>query len=150
MTNIVLNYKNNSQGTDDKYSTLFTELNTHFTPFNYIDSESQTGIINEKQVEADINVIVYDMNDKECPAFLTKYNTGLQKLNTVSFTGNKLITTRENLTNPDILQITSFITLPEPTIRFSRINLPNTSILDKSNLNVNFFNYWQLFKKNSS
>ena len=148
MQKIMINYKNNSQNTDDKYSTLFTELNPHFTPFSYMDSESKDNIIHEKSVESDIAVIVYDMNDRDCPPFFTKYNTGLQKLNTLNLSGNKMITTRENLTTPDILQISSFITLPEPTIRFSRINLPNTSILDKSNLNINFFNYWQLFKKN--
>jgi hypothetical protein len=147
--NIFKNYKNNSQNTDDKYSTLFTELNPHFTPFNYVESESKYGIIHEKSVETDINVIVYDINDKETQPFFTRYNTGLQKLNTFSMNGNRMITTRENLTNPDILQITSFVTLPEPTIRFSRVNLPNTSLLDKSNLNINFLNYWQLFKQNT-
>jgi hypothetical protein len=146
--NIFINYKNNSQNTDDKYSTLFTELNPHFTPFNYVESEAKHGIIHEKSVETDMNVIVYDINDKESQPLFTKYNTGLQKLNAFSLSGNKMITTRENLTNPDILQIASFVTLPEPTIRFSRVNLPNTSLLDKSNLNINFLNYWQLFKQN--
>lgn len=146
--NIFTNYKNNSQNTYDRYSTLFTELNPHFTPFNSVESESKYGIIHEKSVESDINVIVYDINDKETQPLFTKYNTGLQKLNAFSLSGNRMITTRENLTNPDILQITSFVTLPEPTIRFSRVNLPNTSLLDKSNLNINFLNYWQLFKQN--
>lgn len=125
--------------------TLFTELNPHWRPFNYIDSESKHDIIHEKEVETDINVFIYDINNTTHPYF-TRYNTGLKRLNAHSFNGNKMLSNRENLTNPDILQIESFVTLPEPTIRFSRVNLPNTSIMDKSNLNINFLNYWQLFQ----
>jgi NAD-dependent SIR2 family protein deacetylase len=58
-----------------------------------------------------------------------------------------MITDRTNITPNDEMQIESFLTLPEPVIRFSKINLPGTSILDKSNLNLHFLNYWQLLKK---
>jgi hypothetical protein len=39
--------------------------------------------------------------------------------------------------------------LPEPAIRFSRINLNNTNILERANLNNTFLNYWELFKKST-
>jgi len=148
ISEIFNNYKSNTlQNTDNKYLTLFTDLNPHWTPFNYIDSESKYDIIHEKEVETDINVFIYDINNVEStPPYFTRYNTGLKRLNAYSFNGNKMLSNRENLTNPDILQIVSFVTLPEPTIRFSRVNLPNTSIMDKSNLNINFLNYWQLFQ----
>ena len=51
------------------------------------------------------------------------------------------------MANSDTMSIKSFITLPEPTIRYSRINLPNTSLLDKANLNRVSLNYWQLLNK---
>ena len=60
-----------------------------------------------------------------------------------------MLSTIVPLTNPDVIFISSFITLPEPTIRFSRINLPSSSILERSNLNHTFLNYWKLLKKNT-
>jgi len=146
---ILTNYKtNNLQNSENKYSSLFTELVPYFTPFSYIDSENKYDIIYEKEVETDLPVILYDINADNSTTLFTNYTTGLTKLNATSFSGNKMIYNRVKLTNSDILEIKSFITLPEPTIRFSRINLPNTSILDKSNLNINFLTYWKLFNNN--
>ena len=82
--------------------------------------------------------------------FVTQqYNLGLDRLIASNFSGNKMLSTVVPLTNSDLLFINSFITLPEPTIRFSRINLPSSSILDRANLNHTFINYWKLLKKNT-
>ena len=52
------------------------------------------------------------------------------------------------MTSSNIMDITSFISLPEPIIRFSKINLPKTSVLDRSLLNTEFINYWKVFRSN--
>jgi hypothetical protein len=54
------------------------------------------------------------------------------------------------MTPNDNLSMNSVIFLPEPVIRFSKINLPGTNILEKANLNNAFFNYWQFLKKNTN
>jgi hypothetical protein len=54
------------------------------------------------------------------------------------------------LTQPDELNIQSFITLPEPAIVFSNISLPETSIISRANMNNNFIQYWNLLRKNTS
>ena len=43
-------------------------------------------------------------------------------------------------------QIQSFLTLPEPVIRFSKINLPGTYLIDQVSLNNIFINYWEFLK----
>jgi hypothetical protein len=44
----------------------------------------------------------------------------------------------------NVLEVKSILTLPEPAVRFSHINLPATTIYEKANLNNTFINYWQL------
>jgi hypothetical protein len=51
------------------------------------------------------------------------------------------------MTQPDVLSLKSFITLPEPAIKFSTVNLPGSSLIDKANLNLHFLNYWQFLKE---
>ena len=46
----------------------------------------------------------------------------------------------------DSLFLQSLITLPEPIVRFSRVNLPGTDILTKSNISRFFINYGELLK----
>jgi hypothetical protein len=54
------------------------------------------------------------------------------------------------LTQPDEVNIQSFVTLPEPAIVFSNISLPETSIISRANMNKNFIQYWNLLRKNTS
>jgi hypothetical protein len=61
-----------------------------------------------------------------------------------------MTTVRVPITGNDIMSVRSILTLPEPTIRFSKINLPGTDILTKAQLNETFLNYWQLLKKNTN
>jgi len=66
---------------------------------------------------------------------------------TADSTNTKMVSVRVPLNDADTLSLHSLITLPEPTIRFSKINLPGTTILERANLNQHFLNYWQLLKK---
>lgn len=156
---IMTSYKTDTMPVEqNKYSTLYSELNPYFTPFDLINEENTSGIITEVEVKDDLNVIIDNLEDmyssivhgnniRSRRFVIQKYNLGLTRLVTNDSTSSRLITTRINMTQPDTLSVKSFITLPEPTIRFSRINLPGTSILDKANLNLVFLNYWQLLKK---
>jgi len=156
------NYKANTLPSEqNKYSGLYSELNPYFTPFDLVNDENNSGIIIEKNVKDDLNVIIDNLEDMYSSVLnndtvrtrrfvIQKYNIGLTKLDTIDSTSSKLITARVNMTAPDTLSIKSFITLPEPAIRFSKINLPGTTLLDKANLNLVFLNYWQLLKKKTT
>ena len=161
INNIMKQYTTESTDEQNKYDLLFSELNVPFTPFEYNNAENVNDIINNLYVGTDLNVIVDNTGNLYSSAYSNKrivkkrclferYITGLDKLTASNFKGSNLITTRNPLTPNDLLEIKSFITLPEPTIRFSRINLPGTTLLEKSNLNTTFLNYWQLLKKTTT
>jgi hypothetical protein len=150
-----------NQGDQNNYSNLYKDLNPYFTPFEMINSEDTRNILIEKEVGNDLNTIIDNLNEmyssvisnstvKSRRFVVEKYNLGLNKLDTIDSTSSRLITVKTSMTTPDTMSIKSFVTLPEPTIRFSKINLPGTSLLDKSNLNLIFLNYWQLLKKNTN
>jgi len=144
----------------NKYSSLYASLNPYFTPFEYIDDENISEIIIEKYVNNDINVIIDNLGDMYSSIYsnkkirsrrfvIDKYNLGISKLDATSFSGNKMLATRVKLTNPDLMSIKSFMFLPEPVMRFSKANLPGTTILERSNLNLSFINYWELLKSDT-
>jgi len=162
LSHLMNSYKSNTLPVEqNKYSALYNELNTFFTPFELIHDEHTEGVLLEKNVETDIQVILDNLEDMYSSVFsnnslrskrfiIQKYNLGLTKLDTLESTNSRNTTIRVKMTNPDILSIQSFLTLPEPTIRFSKINLPGSSILDKANLNLIFLNYWQFLKKKTT
>ena len=72
---------------------------------------------------------------------------GLDKLQSNNLKGKREAFHRVKLTRNDEIAISSIVTLPEPTVRFSQINLPGSNLLVKANLNIHFLNYWQLLKQ---
>ena len=159
MRSILDSYKSNNLGTEsNKYSVLYSELSKYFIPFNLIDDENANSIMIEKEVNTGINTIIDNLEDMYSSIFtannirnrrfvITRYNIGQTKLDTVDSTGAKMVTVRVPITSNDTMSIRSFVTLQEPTIRFSKIGLPGTNMLDRANLNQTFLNYWQLLKK---
>jgi len=158
---LVNNYKANDVPSDqNRYAELYSDMNPYLTPYELI-SDEVGGIIDEKYAQTNINTIIDNLEEMYSSIYssnvvrnrrfvIQKYTTALTKLNTVDSTSARLYTVRTNMTKNDTMSIKSFITLPEPVIRFSKINLPGTSILDKANLNLSFLNYWQLLKKKTN
>jgi hypothetical protein len=162
MKELIENYKSNDLPTDqNKYSSLYSELNPYFTPYDLVSEENMNEIIIEKEVFTNINTIIDNLGDVYSSIFnnnsvrnrrfvIQKYNMASSKLDTIDSTSSRMVTIRTNINKNDIMSLKSFVTLPEPIIRFSKINLPGTSLLDKSNLNLVFLNYWELLKKNTN
>lgn len=159
---LIDNYReNNFPNQENKYSSLYKELNPYFTPFEEINEEYLSEIIAEKSTNTDINVIidnlgdfyssVYSNNSLNIKRFLIqKYNLGLTKLDATNLKGSRFEAVRVKMTQNDDLYLKSIMTLPEPFIRFSQINLPGTNILTRAKLNSVFLDYWQLLKKNTN
>lgn len=154
-------YSNNLSSENNKYTALYSELNNYFTPFNLIDDENTDGVIIEKYVKSNINVIIDNLEDMYSSVFsnnmirnrrfvISKYNLGESKLDATDFAGGKMTAVRVPMTQNDLMSIKSIITLPEPTIRFSRVLLPGCDILTRANLNQVFLNYWELLKKKTN
>jgi hypothetical protein len=159
---ILENYKSNSVSLEEnKYTALYKDLDPLFTPFDMINPETNKTILAERSVNSNIDLIIDNLDDMYSSIYsnnkirkrrfvIQKYNLGQTRLNSVEVTGSKNITKRVKMTADDTMSIKSFITLPEPAIRFSRINMPGTNILDKANLNKVFLNYWKFLKRKTS
>jgi hypothetical protein len=76
------------------------------------------------------------------------YDQGMKMLQS-DYVNNKKGYKFSDLTPKDKITIISFITLPLPIFNFSKINLEYTNIYTKSNLNTNFFNYYQALKNDT-
>ena len=160
------NYKaNRSVEGQNKYTNLYYSLDPYMTPFYPINTGStedvfqkSNGIIIEANVETNINAIIDNLGELYSNVVsrseitnrkfvIQRYNLGQDKLQASAFKGPKTIAHRVKLTENDPISISSIITLPEPTVRFSQVNLPGTNLLVKANLNIHFLNYWQLLKQ---
>lgn len=168
MSQLFRNYKTN-EGIEgqNKYAELYNSLNRYTTPFSAENPDALgsifnpvngNGVIVEAQIASDLNVIIDNLgelystvvsrgNETSRRFIIQKYNLGLDRLESNGLKGKKEALFRVKMTRNDDIAITSILTLPEPTVRFSQVNLPGSSILVKANLNMHFLNYWQLLKQ---
>jgi hypothetical protein len=121
-----------------------------------------SGIIVNANVDDDINAIVDNLGDLYSSVVdknkimsrrfvIQKYNLAHKHLQGVNLKGSNFKTRRVKvLGNDDPISINGIVTLPEPTVKFSQINMPGSSLLVKANLNMQFLNYWQLLKKQTN
>jgi len=162
MENVMNRYRfNETPGDQNKYITMMNELYPQLVPFREINPESSHETIIGFMVKNDINVIIDNLGDfyssivendivKTKRFVIQKYNLGLKRLQATQLTGSKMISQQVQLTPPDTLLLKSVFTMPEPVARFSRIHLPGTNIMEKTNLNNIFINYWQILNKKTS
>ena len=159
-----------STGTDKTKYTSFTYQNfdKYMTPFYSVNLDAvndvfaePNGIIIEGNVESNVNAIIDNLGDLYSTIvgnseitnrrfIIQKYNLASEKLHATNFKGQHLIAHRVKVAPNDPISINSIITLPEPTVRFSQVNLPGSNLLVKANLNLHFLNYWQLLKQKTA
>jgi hypothetical protein len=166
------NYKSDDTPVEiNKYVTMMKEMNPYMTPFqnNTTNRENQEISINQylnkdyiynTNVNDNFEALIDNLSDfyssvlnsnliKSKRFVIGKYNLGVNKLDTVSYVGNKTKTQLVNLTKPDSMNIKSIIMLPKDAVVFSCIQLPGTNIMKRANLNNTFLNYWQLLNRNT-
>jgi hypothetical protein len=153
---------------ENKYVYLMRELNSYSIPFlNPSDTENDLTI---QKVNGNINAVAANLDDFNSSVvkfkkgkkeemnqtnivskrfFMQEYTTGLSYIETVKTRGTGEINTRKPITANDTITVKSYLTLPEVTVRFSRVNLPGTDILIKSTLNKHFIQYWQFLNNNT-
>lgn len=156
----------NSNKNQVRYNSFsYQPFDKYMTPFYSVNVDSvndvfnqQNGIIIEGNVETDINAIVDNLGDLYSTIvgksevtnrrfIIQRYNLALEKLKPINLKGSKMIAQRVKIAENDPISINSILTLPEPTVRFSKINLPGSNLLVRANLNMHFLNYWQLLKQ---
>jgi hypothetical protein len=169
LSTLFKNYRANATADgQNRYSELYNAINPYLTPFDTVFPDASdsvfaaaNGVIVNGDVTSDINVIIDNLTDLYSSVVdndqvqtrkfvIERYNLGLDRLEATNLKGSKMIAHRVKLTPNDNISINSVLTLPEPAIRFSQINLPGSSLLVKANLGLNFLNYWQLLKQKTN
>ena len=149
----------------------------HFTPYDaprYSPDVVSTQQVNENITAIIDNLadfyssVIVGEKIKRHRFVIQKYNMGLSKLQSTGGGGRMAAAARgddnpENeggsgpvlkrttefvpLTPNDRMNITGFMTFPEPVIYYSRITLPSINILDKSDLNTKQVHYWDMLRQ---
>ena len=145
----------------DSFITYITKMNDYITP--YTNPDSELGF--SQFVHANITSILDNLTDfyssivkgekiKRNQFVIQTYNLGLSQIKTrkIKSFGKRVadITDVIPLTPDDSINITSFISLPEPVMNFSNISLPDTNIMRRANMGTQFIQYWNLLRKNTS
>ena len=168
---LMKDYKQNTiPGDQNKYSFLMNALNDMMVPF--AETLQFGNILVEKNVQTNLNVVINNIGEFYSTAFgvenidlpikksravvhnaqyvIENYIQGLTKLESVRESITKTSIQRMPLTPNDTIDIQSFLTLPYSVMKYSTLNLPNSSILNKAQLNKIPFNYWQLLNKKTN
>ena len=155
-------YKNDSNSEENKYSNMHQQLNQYLTPFLKPDNPSDS-FLNVQTINANIESIVSNKDDTfESSVLLAKnkstqvqnsnfvlqnYNVGINKLVKEMIEGVERPVVKQ-MTPNDRIHVKSFVSLPDSVMRFSRIDLPGTNLLDRAILHQNFFMTSLLLRKN--
>jgi hypothetical protein len=120
---------------------------------------NNNGVIIEEAITEDLNAIIDNLGDLYSTVVkhskltsqrfvIQRYNLSYRQLSPINIKGSNFITQRVKVNGTDDeIAVNGIVTLPEPAVTFSQINLPGSDLLVKANLNLHFLNYWQLLKK---
>ena len=143
----------------DSFLSYISKMNTYITPFTTQETATT------QFIQTNITAVLDNLNDfyssivkgdkiKRNRFVIQTYNMGLShlKIKTGISYGRKTNEIIEVLpiTKSDKIDITSYLSLPEPVMNFSNISLPNTSIMRRADANRHFVPYWNLLRKNTS
>tara|TARA_Y200000002_G_scaffold383222_1_gene404148 strand:- start:4000 stop:10041 length:6042 start_codon:yes stop_codon:yes gene_type:complete len=154
-------YKSNSfPDGQNKYIHLIKNIINEQIPFQQDNFEDSSNILYTNLINNNLNVVidnlgylyssVVDHNNVNSKRFLIqKYNLGMKTIVASKLDKSNMTFELTDITDNNTISIRSLLTLPEPVVRFSSINLPKTDILRRANLNEHFIQYWQLLNNST-
>ena len=143
----------------ESFLSYISKMNAYITPFTTPETATT------QFIHTNITAVLDNLNDfyssivkgdtiKRNRFVIQTYNMGLShlKIKTGISYGRKTNETIEvvPITKSDKIDITSYLSLPEPAMNFSNISLPNTNIMRRADANRHFIPYWNLLRKNTS
>ena len=143
----------------ESFLSYISKMNAYITPFTTPETATT------QFIQTNITAVLDNLNDfyssivkgdtiKRNRFIIQTYNMGLShlKIRTGISYGRKTNEIIEVLpiTKSDKIDITSYLSLPEPAMNFSNISLPNTNIMRRADVNRHFIPYWNLLRKNTS
>ena len=146
-----------NQAASTTYVDMYNRINEIFTPFDL--PENEAACLATIPVLENIDSIVDNLEDfyssvvkgdeiKRRKFVIQRYNLSLTHLKEeITKTGKKTYEPQTMSPN-DSLCIRSFLMMPEQIVRFSNIDFPTTTILEKASLHQNYFLLFRLLKQN--
>ena len=154
-----------------RYTQYLQNLYNFFTPFENLDSLNP--LLSSIPIQDNISVMIDNVkiakfgifdsyvvttiplpkgefyNKVESNIFIRDvYLSGDKILDAHQLTEGKMFANRVPISNTnDVLNLTGFLVLPEAIVEYSRVKLPGTNILDKTNLSHLFIDYSYLFNR---
>ena len=146
------------QGDVVKYKNMLKMVDPYMTPFE--PAHLSTNIANGLEVKTNIESLISNLESFESTVIrhseLTKrkyviqrYNLGNETMEPHVANTGKRVYLRKNNTPNDTLDLKSFITLPHSVVRYSKVELPSTNIMERASLNSHSFSLFRLLNKMS-
>lgn len=111
---------------------------THFAPERDITEDLDTILQNQENFQSTAYVTSKDIKGYARRRFvIQRYNLGMTHLASKMSKEGRRVYIRSSMTPSDKATVGSFLVLPKPAFKMANINLPQTSILDKSSLAQN-------------
>jgi len=133
---------------ENKYYKLYQQLEEYMRPFE--NPAENPHFLMSKEVRTSMEAIVDNLDDFYSSIFklsnqsqgmalrkyvIQKYDLGLNRRK-IQMRGDREVVETTPLTRADTMTIKSLVLLPAPVVNYSRVHLPSTSILEKSNLHM--------------
>ena len=139
-------YNNELETDSTRYYLEFKKKLELSTPF--ADSKHQN-YLSKQNVSSNITAII---DNGDFTTSVARVENDFGEIDTKKFFTQDYVVSQNILkadsivpaTKNDTIMVRSFLTLPDSTLRFSRINAPSTDILAKVGLNDTYLQYWQL------
>ena len=140
----------------NKYNYLYQNLDAFFTPYEITDNTDN--ILDIREVKENMDVLIDNLDDFYSTMVeknnlvrerfvIDRYNLGLKRLFNSDIRNKASTNDIIPLTNNNKLALKGFMLLPLPFLNYSRINLPNTTILDKVQIHEANISYSKIFAK---
>lgn len=160
VSRILQSFKENRAGDgQNKYDYMVQQLNGVLAPFQQPISDD--GVIDTRVVDTNLSAVIDNLGDlysmtvhrKNMVAtrfLITKYELGEDKLRQTRMRNGQLDISRVNITNPQNIAVKGLLTLPEHVAHFSRVNMPRTNIMTRSELARHYVDYWKILRKSTN
>ena len=144
---------------ENGYSYLMRSMQKYWTP--YEDPSQMPNDLVMQEVGTNINSVVDMLEDfyssvskneeiKRKRFLIQRYNLGENTIEAERVKGGGVVVRVKPLTRPDSAVVKSFITMPKQAVDYSRVTLPATDIMTKSNIAKTFMPYWRLLNKGTA
>jgi hypothetical protein len=161
--------ENKNVGEGLKYLKMHQAMVDSMTPYEKPTNPAQNILVHHREIQANIDCIVDNLanfcassrkpistaligtshSDISTRFVIERYNLGISRPESIALKHGQKIFLRKNMMPDDKVTVKSIMMLPETVMHLSRVELPGTSILDRTELATHQLQMFRLLKKNT-